>query len=157
MNAGRIPAPRIVVPWTRKERWAIGSLAVVTMILSGYGMMADVPGTRLGIERLHIQLALKYGMGDLNPHFFIHPPLMSYLLFGLYGIAFLVGKTVGSLRSIAEFEQLYFTDPTLFYLIGRSAMLVVATWSVILFARIGRPHCPNCGREIARQSKEQIR
>lgn len=26
----------------------------------------------------------------------------------------------------------------------------------LLFARIGHPHCPNCGREIAQQSKEQI-
>lgn len=26
----------------------------------------------------------------------------------------------------------------------------------LLFARIGHPHCPLCGREIARQSKEQI-
>jgi len=26
----------------------------------------------------------------------------------------------------------------------------------LLFARLGHPHCPNCGREIARQSKEQI-
>src|SRR6266576_3592877 len=26
----------------------------------------------------------------------------------------------------------------------------------LLFARIGHPHCPNCGREISRQSKEQI-
>src|SRR5882757_8315093 len=26
----------------------------------------------------------------------------------------------------------------------------------LLFARVGHPHCPNCGREITRQSKEQI-
>ena len=26
----------------------------------------------------------------------------------------------------------------------------------LLFARIGHPHCPNCGREISRQSAEQI-
>lgn len=26
----------------------------------------------------------------------------------------------------------------------------------LLFARIGHPHCPKCGREISRQSKEQI-
>src|SRR3954470_18725144 len=26
----------------------------------------------------------------------------------------------------------------------------------LLFARIGHPHCPNCGREIARQTKDQI-
>lgn len=26
----------------------------------------------------------------------------------------------------------------------------------VLFARIGHPHCPNCGREIARQTSEQI-
>ncbi len=26
----------------------------------------------------------------------------------------------------------------------------------LLFARIGHPHCPNCGREISRQSSEQI-
>lgn len=125
-------------PWTRKERWAVGLLAVVTMIASAYGMMADMPETRLGIERLHIQLALKYGMGDLNPHFFIHPPLLSYLLFGLYGMVFLMGRMVGALHSVAEFEQLYFTDPTLFYVLGRSVMLCAAAGSVVLFARIGR-------------------
>src|SRR5476651_538949 len=26
----------------------------------------------------------------------------------------------------------------------------------LLFARIGHPHCPNCGREISRMTKEQI-
>ena len=26
----------------------------------------------------------------------------------------------------------------------------------LLFARVGHPHCPNCGREISRQSPEQI-
>src|SRR5512132_1331955 len=26
----------------------------------------------------------------------------------------------------------------------------------LLFARIGHPHCPNCGREISRQSPQQI-
>src|SRR5258707_6736474 len=26
----------------------------------------------------------------------------------------------------------------------------------LLFARVGHPHCPNCGREIARQSSQQI-
>src|ERR1035437_6675445 len=26
----------------------------------------------------------------------------------------------------------------------------------LLFARVGHPHCPICGREIAQQSKEQI-
>src|SRR5947209_16344435 len=26
----------------------------------------------------------------------------------------------------------------------------------LLYARIGHPHCPNCGREIARQTVEQI-
>src|SRR5690242_10918385 len=26
----------------------------------------------------------------------------------------------------------------------------------LLFARVGQPHCPNCGREIAHMSKEQI-
>src|SRR3979411_2483846 len=26
----------------------------------------------------------------------------------------------------------------------------------LLFARVGHPHCPNCGREITRMTKEQI-
>src|SRR6266849_8073230 len=26
----------------------------------------------------------------------------------------------------------------------------------LLFARVGHPHCPNCGREISHMSKEQI-
>src|SRR5208337_3346933 len=32
----------------------------------------------------------------------------------------------------------------------------ISDYMRLLFARVGHPHCPNCGREISRQSVEQI-
>ncbi len=113
--------------------WGLGVLLIGAAALSSAGLTADLPYPRLGIERLHVQLAVKYGSGDLNPHFFIHPPLLSYLLFGLYGMAFVIGRGVGWVHSLAEFERIYFTDPTVFFVIARVFILAVALGGVVCF------------------------
>ncbi len=131
---GSVPEPHASKVMTA----GLGIILLVAAILFGYGMTADLPYTRLGIEQLHIQLAVKSGTGDLNPHFFIHPPLLSYLLFGLYGATFLVGRVLGLIPSMAAFEQLYFTDPSLFYIIARVFILLAALGSVALFYGVAR-------------------
>ena len=66
-------------------------------------------------EPIVVNHALAYASGDLNPHFFKIPPLTSYVLFGTYGIFFLVGKIFSIFTSIADFERLFFQNPLVFY------------------------------------------
>lgn len=70
-------------------------------------------------ERFVVNYALAYGCGDLNPHFFRLPPLLSYALFFLYGLFYLAGLFLGAFKSVADFGYLYLNDPTTFFLIGR--------------------------------------
>ena len=129
--------PSSVASSARLHAWSWVVLGIAG-VLFGYGMTADLPFSRLGIEQEHIQLALKCGTGDLNPHFFIHPPLLSYVLFVFYGAAYVIGRALGWIPSLAAFERLYFTDPTVFYLIARAFMWLMAMGSVVLFHRIAR-------------------
>ena len=117
--------------------WGLGIALLVVASLGGYGMTADLPYSRMGVKQIPIQLAVKDGTGDLSPHFFAHPLLLSYLLFVWDGLAFLIGRVLGMIPSVSGFERLSFTNPALFYLIGRSVILVAALASVLWFYRIG--------------------
>ncbi|MGH7860238.1 MAG: ArnT family glycosyltransferase, partial [Candidatus Binatia bacterium] len=76
-----------------------------------------------------VRRALAFGTGDLNPHSFHWPAFHLYVLFGLYGAVYLIGAAAGFFESVADYRNLYFSDPTLFYLAGRllSALLGTAT------------------------------
>lgn len=85
-------------------------------------------------EPIVVNHALLYATGDLNPHFFKIPPLMSYLCFGVYGAWFVLGKLVGTFGSTGEFERLFALRPELFYAVGRVFVGVLpgtlAVWAV---------------------------
>ena len=70
-------------------------------------------------EPIVVNHALAYGTGDLNPHFFIIPPLCSYLVFIFYGIYFAAGKIIGMFAGSGDLARLFFKDPTSFYIIAR--------------------------------------
>lgn len=90
------------------------------------GFLLRLAGVQFGLPYLYhadepivVNHALAYGSGDLNPHFFKIPPLISYLLFICYGIFYLTGKVTGLFSGVSEFETLFYTDPSAFYLIAR--------------------------------------
>ena len=90
-------------------------------------------------EPIIVNYALSYGTGDLNPHFFKVPPLLSYLLFFLYGIFFLIGKFAGYFQSVSDFGYRFLSDPTSFYLIGRVVLgLIPGSISVFLIYVLGK-------------------
>lgn len=70
-------------------------------------------------EPIVVNHALAYGTGDFNPHFFIIPPLTSYILFIIYGLYFAALFITGAITSIETFALHFFQDPSPFYLIGR--------------------------------------
>ena len=104
-----------------------------------YGVKFGLPGLYHADETMVVNHALAYGTGDLNPHFFRIPPLISYLIFFEYGIYYLLGTIFGSFSSIADFQNLFLEDPTSFYLIGRATVGVLAgTVSVYFIYLLGR-------------------
>lgn len=100
------------------------NLLLMFILLSGF--IVRVWGIGFGLPHLYhadepvvVNHAVAFGTWDFNPHFFHLPPLVSYVLFGLYGIYYLVGRWAGLFMSVDDFGALFISDPTSFYLIGR--------------------------------------
>jgi len=89
-------------------------------------------------EQIIIEIALKFGSGDLNPHFFDYPSLLFYLLFFIYGIFFVIGKVAGLFGNSTEYMGAYFADPTVWHLIGRSFIALLGTACIPLVYIIGK-------------------
>ncbi|MBI4424042.1 MAG: glycosyltransferase family 39 protein [Elusimicrobia bacterium] len=85
-----------------------------------------------------MNLAVSFGSGDLNPHLFKYPSLSLYLLFAVYGAAFVLWSGFGVLRSVAEFGHLYVWHPELFALLGRLLAATVSGAGLVCVARLAR-------------------
>ncbi len=103
------------------------------------GVEFGLPNIYHADETIVVNHALAYGTGDLNPHFFRIPPLISYIIFFEYGIYYLLGTIFGFFSSIVDFQNLFLEDPTSFFLIGRITVGVIAgTTSVYFIYLLGR-------------------
>jgi len=113
----------------------LGILAAA-FILRCWGAGFGLPFLYHADEPVVVNHALAFGMGDLNPHFFNIPPLVSYLLFICYGIYCVAGCAVGFFHSVRDFEQLFYFDPSSFYLVARLVFgVVMGTLSVYVLYR----------------------
>ncbi len=118
--------------------------AVLTLILiafaaaAAHGMRADLPYSRFATEEEQVFYALKFGSGDLNPHYFLHPPLFAYALFAVYGVVFVAGRLGGWFHGPADLERLFFTDATFFFLIARILVLSLALVGLLVFYRLAK-------------------
>ena len=97
------------------------------------GVEFGLPNIYHADETIVVNHALAYGTGDLNPHFFRIPPLISYIIFFEYGIYYLLGTIFGFFSSIVDFQNLFLEDPTSFFLIGRITVGVIAGTTSVYF------------------------
>ncbi|MDD5557706.1 MAG: glycosyltransferase family 39 protein [bacterium] len=106
--------------------WALIALAFAVRV---WGLAHNLPYRTYIEEDEFVYTALKYGTGDLNPHWFFHPPLYTYALFSLYGLYYLAGTAAGWFAGPRDLVLQYIVDPSAFYVIARglSALLVVPT------------------------------
>ena len=109
---------------------------VIALIFASFGISADLADSRVSTEKEQIAFALKFGSGDLNPHHFLHPAFLSYVLFGFYGAFFTIGKLLGTFPSVTAFERLYFSDPSIFFLIARIFVLVLLLVAIFVTYKI---------------------
>jgi hypothetical protein len=119
-------------------------IALFLIMLSGfslrlYGINFGLPFTYHADEPVVVNHAMAYGLGGLNPHFFNIPPLVSYIIFALYGAYFIIGKSVSLFTSPESFALGFLRDPTAFYIIGRffvGVLIGTATiFAIYVFAK----------------------
>jgi len=94
-------------------------ILILSLFLNSWGIKYGLPDKLYPDEGRIVNHALAFGMGDLNPHYFHYPALSMYLLFILYGSYYIAGYLGGFFQSPNDFQLLFFSNPTSFYLIGR--------------------------------------
>lgn len=114
------------------EKYSLFILCLLALILRLWGVKQDLPYTYYGDENYLIYHSLKFGTGDLNPHWFVWPTFFQYLLFFLFVIFYFIGFVVGWFKNTADFLYLYCSDPTIFFLIGRITAALLGTVSIYL-------------------------
>lgn len=119
--------------------WPVFFVLLIAFLLRFWGAGFGLPYLYHADEPVVVNHALAYGTGDLNPHFFNIPPLISYLLFACYGIYYLIGRGIGLFHSLRDFETLFYADPSSFYWIARMIFgVMLGTASVYFLYRLGR-------------------
>jgi 4-amino-4-deoxy-L-arabinose transferase-like glycosyltransferase len=123
-----------------RETFLLLGILALAFVVRLWGAGFGLPFLYHADEPIVVNHALAFGTGDLNPHFFNIPPLTSYLLFICYGIYYVAGWGAGLFHSVRDFEQLFYFDPSSFYLIARLVFGVfLGTLSVyILFPLVKR-------------------
>jgi len=118
---------------------SILSILVLAFLVRMIGVNFGLPDVFHADEPIIVNHALAFGAGDLNPHFFKIPPLVSYVLFFVYGIYFLIGSLVGYFKSVDDFLNLFLRDSTSFYLLGRIIFgIMLGTGTVYVLYRLVR-------------------
>ena len=117
----------------KKEIRLLLIIIFLAFLLRIYGITFGLPYLYNPDEPAFVDPALSFGSGDFNPHWFGHPgSSLMYLLFLLYSAYFVIGFLLGIFPNIESFEQLYLTDPTTFYLIGRTTAVLFGTFTVFI-------------------------
>ncbi|MCX6358141.1 MAG: glycosyltransferase family 39 protein, partial [Candidatus Aureabacteria bacterium] len=119
-------------------RLLLAAVVILGISLRAWGIGHHLPHRSYIEEDEFIYTALKYGTGDLNPHWYFHPPLYSYLLFTLYASLYAGGRVTGLYPDADAYIIGYLTDPSLWYLIARGLSALLFLPSLWLIYLIGK-------------------
>lgn len=109
-------------------------LAMATRLL---GISFGLPYIYHVDEARFAKISLEYFTGDLNPHFFHVPTLHTYTVSGIWAIYYHAGKISGTFQSATEFMNSFYTDPTLFVILGRLLTVLLSVGTIFLVYRVG--------------------
>jgi len=118
----------------RSHYWEVVGIVGLTLLAAGvrfWGLNWGLPNLYHPDENVIVGYALRMGKAfSLRPPDFAYPPLLTYVNLILFGGWYVLGRVIGTFASPADFEALYFTDPTWFYLIGRGLSATLGTVAV---------------------------
>ncbi len=125
-------------PRSRALGVGLGVVLTVAFLLRVYGVGFGLPHLYYWDEPSVVERAIRFGSGDLNPHFFYYPGLYMYVLFGAIGTFFVGGWLLGRFASPTDFAVASIADPTGVYLTARLTTAVVGTLCVLMTYQVGR-------------------
>ncbi len=122
-----------------RERLVLGAILAVAVGVRAVGLDFGTPLLHCRPdERTILNLVLRFGSGDLNPHFFNYGSLWLYVLAVAYGVYFALGRAAGWFASPRDLLRLYDFDPTSLLLIARGLSVAMGSATVLLAAHAGR-------------------
>jgi len=122
----------------RTESVILLVILVVAFWIRVWGIRWGLPHPYHPDEGTILFHAMGFGTGDLNPHWFRWPSLLMYVMFGVYGVYYVVGRIVGTFGAPVDLLRHYLTDPTPFWLMGRALSILAGTATVWVTYRIGK-------------------
>lgn len=125
---GRWRAPRV-------PAWAWIGLAALAV--RAWGLAQGLPDAPHPDEPILVRRALRFGGGDLNPHFFYYPSFAMYLSFIGDGLWYLIGRLTGRFDGAEAFAVAFVRDPTPVYLLSRSISAAADAGTAALLTSLG--------------------
>lgn len=108
-------------------------IVLLALVLRVWGLNYNLADSVIQPDEEQVVVrALRFGWGDLNPHWFLYPTLYLYLIFCCYVIYFWIGYVLGVFPSTEAFGLSFFQAPTFFYLIPRILSTLLGTATVLL-------------------------
>ena len=119
----------------RRPYAALAAVLAAGLILRLWGIRWGFPLLVNGDEPHFVDIAVSFGGGSLNPHYFKYPTLWMYVLSVAYGFYYATWSLLGPHRTVAQFGALFVWQTWRFHLIGR---LLSALFSCAGFYVVGR-------------------
>ncbi|MBU2568213.1 MAG: glycosyltransferase family 39 protein [Elusimicrobia bacterium] len=113
-------------------------IMLASLALGLWGINYDLPHIYTTEEYKVVNYALRFGTGDLNPHFFNYPSLYLYFTFFVCGIYFIIGRIAGAFSSTQEFAISFVKDPSGVYLTLRIFSVLWTTGAALLVYKTGK-------------------
>ncbi|MFH1587663.1 MAG: glycosyltransferase [Candidatus Diapherotrites archaeon] len=138
-----VPALKVLLLEKMKQSHIKILLLIIlfALILRVVGLGWGLPHVFHPDESIIVRIAALFGTGDFNPHWFTYPSFQMYATFFLFGIYYIAGVVLGLFSfppTRALMEQIYFSDPTNFYLIARGLVAFYGVLTIPLIYKIGK-------------------
>lgn len=127
--------------WIEKEKFclALCLIAGIGLFFRVWGMWFGLPFLLNPDEPVFVEKAMRFGTGNLNPQWFGHPGNnLMYILFIEFIGYYIFGRIFNLFDSVEVFSDYFFTDPTVFYLLGRSVGVLSGTLCIIAVGYLGK-------------------
>ena len=112
-------------------------ILIIAFILQIWGINFGLPYTYNPDETVFVKKTVNFFTGDFNPHWFGHPgSFLMNMLFLIYSIYFVFGLVLGHFSNLTEFVNLYKSNPTNFYLLGRFSAVIFGALSIYIIYKI---------------------
>ena len=116
----------------------VGILTLAGLALRFWKIHYGLPDVTFANEEITCYPSLNLGGQGFNPRHFIHPNLYYYLWFFLDAIFILGSLATGHFKSTSDAWLLYKTNPTVYFVMGRSISALLGTLTIPLTYEIGR-------------------